>query len=60
MNHQPERRTISVPEAADLLGISRNLAYDAVKLGQIPAIKIGKRLLVPKDAVDRLLAASTV
>jgi excisionase family DNA binding protein len=57
MNHQPERRTVTVPEAADLLGISRNSAYDAVKAGQIPAMKIGKRLLVPKAALDRMLYA---
>jgi excisionase family DNA binding protein len=59
MNHQPERRTMTVPEVADLLGISRNSAYDAVKAGQIPAVKIGKRLLVPKVALDRMLRGET-
>jgi excisionase family DNA binding protein len=51
------RLTLSVEEAADALGISRALAYEAVKNGQIPHIRIGKRILVPKAALDRLLGA---
>jgi hypothetical protein len=35
--------------------VGRNQGYDAAKSGQIPRIKIGKRLLVPKTAFDRLL-----
>lgn len=48
--------TLSVEEAAKVLGIGRNLCYDRVKSGDIPAIKIGKRLLVPKAALEKLLA----
>lgn len=48
--------TLSVEEAAKQLGIGRNLAYDKVKTGEIPVIKIGKRLLVPKKALEKLLA----
>ena len=49
------RLTLSVEEAAEVLGISRALAYDAVHRGEIPHIKIGRRLLVPKAALDHLL-----
>jgi len=48
--------TLSVEEAAKVLGIGRNLCYEKVKTGEIPAIKIGKRLLVPKKALEKLLA----
>jgi excisionase family DNA binding protein len=51
-----ERQTYDVEEAAKILGIGRNQAYDAVKRGEIPTIKIGKRLLVPKVALDRLVS----
>jgi len=51
-----EKLTLSVEEAAKLLGIGRNLCYDRVKTGEIPAIKIGKRLLVPRSALEKLLA----
>ena len=47
--------TLSVEEAAKVLGIGRNLCYDRVKTGEIPAIKIGRRLLVPRRALERLL-----
>jgi excisionase family DNA binding protein len=55
MNTALECRTIKIEEAARLLGISRNTAYDAAKNGQLPTVKIGKRLLVPTAALDRLL-----
>jgi excisionase family DNA binding protein len=50
-----ERLTLSVAEAAACLGLSRNAAYSAAKNGQIPCIKIGKRLLVPKIQLEKLL-----
>lgn len=49
------RRTVTVEEAGQLLGIGRNQAYEAVRRGDIPSIKIGKRLLVPKPALDKML-----
>ena len=54
-----EKQTFSVPEAAEILGLGRNGGYDAVRRGEIPVIKIGKRLLVPKAALDRLLQGPT-
>ena len=50
-----ERKTYKIEEAGKLLGIGRNGAYEAAKSGQLPVIKIGKRLLVPKAALDRML-----
>jgi excisionase family DNA binding protein len=52
----PERRTLTIPEAAAILGVSRNTAYDAAATGEIPVIKIGKRLLVPRAAFERMVA----
>ncbi len=51
------RSTATVMETAKRLGIGRNQAYAAVKRGEIPVIQIGKRLLVPLAALDRLLGA---
>ena len=50
-----ERLTITVEEAAKQLGIGRQLAYDKVKTGEIPVLKIGRRLLVPRAALEKLL-----
>ena len=47
-----ERATMTVPEAAKALGIGRNQGYEAARAGQIPTIRIGKRLLVPRAAFE--------
>jgi excisionase family DNA binding protein len=51
-----ERLTVSVPEAGKMLGLGRNAAYDAAARGDLPVLRIGGRLLVPRKALERLLA----
>jgi excisionase family DNA binding protein len=53
------RRTLDVEEVGRMLGISRNLAYAAVKAGTIPSLKIGKRVVVPIEAFERYIATNT-
>jgi excisionase family DNA binding protein len=55
---QQESQTITVEEAARLLGINRNTAYAAVHAGELPVIRIRKRFLVPKVALQRMLEAA--
>lgn len=50
-----DKKTITIPEAAKALGIGRNQAYEAARRGEIPTIKIGKRILVPVTALERKL-----
>ena len=50
-----DKLTLTVEETAKLLGIGRNLCYDKVRTGEIPAIRIGRRLLAPRRALQRLL-----
>ena len=54
-----ERKTYSVAETAKVLGIGRSAAYQAVKAGEIPSIRIGRRLLVPVQALEQLLSTAT-
>jgi len=49
------RLCISVPEAAKMLGLSRNFTYELVKRGELPSIKFGKRKLIPKLALGKRL-----
>ena len=49
------RLVYQIAEVAAMLGLSRNAAYQAVQRGEIPAIRIGKRLLVPKASLFKLL-----
>jgi excisionase family DNA binding protein len=55
MEDKAERKTLTVPEVAKLLGIGRNQAYEAAKRGEIPTIRIGKRILVPLVALEQKL-----
>jgi excisionase family DNA binding protein len=48
------RLAMTVEETAARLGISRPTAYEAVKTGSIPSIRIGRRVLVPIAALERL------
>lgn len=52
-----EPAVLSVPEAARRLGISNGTAYEAVRQGRLPVIRIGaRRVLVPREAFERLLS----
>ena len=55
MTEKTEAVTMSVPEAGRRLGIGRNAAYEAAARGEIPMIRIGRRMLVPRAAFDRML-----
>jgi excisionase family DNA binding protein len=48
--------TYTVTEAADLLGISRSSAYECVRRGEIPSLTLGRRVVVPRRALEALLA----
>jgi excisionase family DNA binding protein len=50
-----EKLTYTVPEAGEILGVGRSAAYEGARTGEIPTIKIGKRILVPKIALERKL-----
>lgn len=51
--------TITVERAAEVLGISRSSAYRAATNGQLPTIKVGRRLLVPSARLMQLLGVTT-
>ena len=50
-----EKIILSVTETAYLLGLSRNSTYQGIQSGAIPSIRVGKRILVPKAALERML-----
>jgi excisionase family DNA binding protein len=50
-----ERLTVTVPEASRMLGIARGTGYRMCRLGTIPTLRFGKRLVVPRRAVERML-----
>ena len=46
---------LTVEQTAELLGISRGLAFTAVRAGQIPSLRIGRRILIPRDELLRIM-----
>ena len=59
MNTRSNAATMTVTETATVLGISRSSAYECVRLGSIPSIRLGRRIVVPTQAIDTLLASVT-
>jgi excisionase family DNA binding protein len=53
----PEPATFTVVEAAALLKIGRNTAYTAVANGTIPSIRVGRRILIPRHQLLKMLTA---
>ena len=47
--------TLTVTEAGKVVGLGRNAAYAAARRGEIPTIRIGRRILVPKAGLKKLL-----
>ena len=52
-----DRLVVTVTEAGELLGISRAFAYELAARGELPVIRFGRRLLVPKRALFELVGA---
>lgn len=50
-----ESDVLTVPQAAERLGISVGSYYRAARRGEVPVIEIGRRLVVPRVQLDRLL-----
>lgn len=56
MEANAKARTVTVREAAKVLGIGRNLAYEGVRRGEIPSIRVGARIVIPTAGLNRLLS----
>ena len=54
-----DRLVLTIPEAAETLGISRAFAYELCARGELPVIRLGRRRLVPKKALLAVLGEET-
>lgn len=55
-----ERQPLTIGEAARRLGVHRETLRAAIGRGEVPAARLGRRWLVPVDAIDDLLAGRVV
>lgn len=54
-----EKLAFSPNEVAAMLGLNHHSVRKAIKSGDIPHVRVGRRILVPQQALDNLLSAST-
>lgn len=52
---QSTRLTLSIAEAAELVGISRTTAYELAQSGELPTVRLGRRILVPVNQLADVL-----
>jgi len=50
-------QVLTVRETAQVLRLAENSVYAAIHRGELPARRVGRRLLIPRDALERFLAA---
>jgi excisionase family DNA binding protein len=50
---------VSVPEAARLLGVGVSFGWAMVHRGDVPCIRLGRRVLVPRAALERLASLNS-
>ena len=53
--NKPEKRTYTVAEVVEILGLSRITILRRIKDGSIPSIRLGRRVLIPAEYMDALL-----
>jgi excisionase family DNA binding protein len=56
---EDDRLVLSVAEAGERLGLSRAFAYELVARGELPVVRFGRRIVVPKAALLELLASAS-
>jgi excisionase family DNA binding protein len=60
MAHPPNRLLYPVPEVAILLGVEQRLIWKYIETGDLRSVKLGRRRLVPWDAIQQFLAKLNV
>ena len=56
MGVETRPRTVTVEQAAKELGIGRSLAYELARSGELPALRLGHRFVIPRERLDQMLA----
>jgi excisionase family DNA binding protein len=57
---EPQPLTLTIPQAAELLGISVSKAYEAARAGDLPTVKIGARVVVSRRWLEELIDGPAV
>lgn len=55
-NRIDDAQLLKVSEAAQLLRISRNLAYELVAKGELPSVRLGRLIRIPRSSLEAWIA----
>ena len=50
------RRTFTIPEAAIIVGVGKSTLYEHVKNGDVPCVRLGRRVVIPAHVIESMLA----
>jgi excisionase family DNA binding protein len=53
-----ERPVLTISKAAELLGVSRAFGYELVARGELPAVRLGRRIMIPRVGIQRIIENS--
>jgi excisionase family DNA binding protein len=51
-----ERRTFTIPEAAVIVGVGKSTLYEHVKNGDVPCVRLGRRVVIPAHVIEAMLS----
>lgn len=54
-NNDTERLILTVDEARKMIGLSRGSMYQAIYSGQVPSIRVDRRILIPRARLEQIL-----
>lgn len=60
MDQATELRPYKINEAAELIGVSEQVVRLAVRAGRLPAFRIGKSWLIPREQLTRLVRGESI
>ncbi len=52
-----ECKTVNVDEAARIIGVGRNRLYETIREGQLPVLRLGRRIVISRVVLERILEA---
>jgi excisionase family DNA binding protein len=54
------RKTMTVKEVAEFIGVSKDLIYELVRTKQVPHVRIGKRIIFNQESLENWLIKQEV
>ena len=54
-----QRQVLKVEDAMSVLGVSRWMVYEMIRRGELPVLRVGRLVRIPREALDEWIATKT-